>query len=1022
MAITNNKNESAPLGLLNAGAARLAGVLSILLAAASIAAIILYLLYLEQGQPALAAVAVLKIAFLAVVVVAGIQLIRQRSWAQRFLLIVWLAGLVGAVCTSAAVMLSGESPDWWPIDIAPLAILAPLIALEAIVALSLVAASTGQSRLRYATNVTIAVAAALALIVVVNMLSQDWYARKDVETLGRFSLSQRTKRILDTIDQPVRLTCVYTDTEDKAATADRRSRVMELLAEMREQNDQMEVQSISTDTGKAELVERLRDKLAVGAQKHDEVLKEFQASSEAIVEALTQQQQLWNRTAGQSYLDQWGLTAEVARLLGNGAQEIQKTSDKVSAGLAGAGLPDYEQLTSDVEGQLTTASETLKAVSDRMEQIAEIAPAVQANKAGALEAARRSVESVEAMADALGPDDEEPVDPAKTLEELCVAGEAASKQIQIAARTINEIAGRELSGLAQASQAWMAKSGGRKITMPGGVVLQERNTLTDVYRNATATVMQLKIEADAVRQAANVEHQAKVVRQLRGNVESIRKWLDDTQQEVRIAIETLSEVDAPTRELLKSSTGGSAFEQISGPVEKLLEAIKDLPDIEGGTLSDDVTQKNIVIVETESKTSVVDFESVWPLAVKPQGYMAPTGPDKRDFNGDSAISSEILTMTEDPFAQVLITYYKPDAPREMERMISGSINPDKLSKLTERLEEANFEVERWNLKDARPEPEQDRRQVLLVLPPVEVPPMSMSGREKPIPFGDEHLSKLRAVIDEGTPAIFLALWEPPRQMSFFGPAVSPPYLLGEYLEEDWGIEVLTDYLIVPAVADPDVPGKLRPDIIRMNYFPLSSFSDHVIGKNLQGQRMLWQQLAIVRQASPPESVQVDSLLTVTEAARNVWATRRLDELIMQFQTAEGSAISPAYEAGDLATPFDVAVVARRSEGEQKSPARIVVLGLAGGLRDSCLDQRVHVLGPDGSLSQSDPPSANADPVINSAYWLVGRDGYIARGPAQIKPIAGVPVWAMWFWQGVFILGLPLSVLVVGGVILLVRRI
>jgi hypothetical protein len=60
-------------------------------------------------------------------------------------------------------------------------------------------------------------------------------------------------------------------------------------------------------------------------------------------------------------------------------------------------------------------------------------------------------------------------------------------------------------------------------------------------------------------------------------------------------------------------------------------------------------------------------------------------------------------------------------------------------------------------------------------------------------------------------------------------------------------------------------------------------------------------------------------------------------------------------------------------------------------------------------------------VINSAYWLIGPEQYIAAGPARIKPVAMIEPNTMWVLRGAVVLGLPLLVLALGGLELLRRR-
>ena len=1024
MAMTGRGSLPERKGLLNVRASGLAGALSILLAVGSAGIIIYYLATAKDESAGLTAMAILKIVFLAIVAAAGVQLIRRRPSAQRFLLVVWLAGLIGIVATATAGMLWGR-PDWWPKGVSMVALLVPLAGLEILAVLALVWASTDGSRLRYATNVGLAIAAAIAVVLTANMASQTSYLRKDIESLGRFSLSERTKRILDATDQPTRLTCVYTSTKDKAQTADRRSRVMELLREMQEHNKAIEVRNITTDRQKAELVEELKEKASKAAAEHSKVLESFQEKAGALIQALALEQSKWEAVAGRSYLDQWGMAAEGARLLQMRGQDLQLVADKVNAELAGTGLPKYRQLVDDVKGVLTATFQTSNAITDKMAEMAEIPPAVSANRDSALASADASAKALQATLESLGQAGQATDDPGAVLDRFVASSDEAIKAIGKTAVTMRQIAGEKNEAAVNASQKWIARTGQQEVMLPiGPMMMQRRDTVPDLYEYASSNLTRLKLEAKAAHQAANIEHQGKAVDGLRNAVKAIGESLADTRSAAEKAIVALATVDEATDKIISQASNGKAFENISGPVGGLLDAANALPTLEIDTLADDITGDDIVIVESESKWEVVDFETVWPLKVQPTGMVTdPSATTKRTFNGDSSISSKILTITNSSFATVLITYYRPKIDPKMERMVPRSNIPhDKLTALSDRLRESNFEVDKWNLAEDKPAAEEGRPQIMLVLPPPEMPSMSMPNQPKLTPFGEEHITKLRQAIDEGTPAIFLAGFQPPRRAAMFGPMTSPPYLLGEYLATEWGIEVLTDHFVVTGIADQDQPGKLRVDMSRLTYFPLSSFSDHVIGRHLQGQRMLWQELAIVKATNEKiDGVVIKPLLTVTKSSRNTWATNRLEQLVAQFQTQEGNFISPDYTSGDLATPFEVAVVATREKREGSEPGRIVVMGMGPGLRDGFLNQRVGVLNPDQSLTLSDPPRANADVIINSAYWLVGLHRYIAKGPAKVKPIAIVEPTTLMAIQLACVLGLPAIVLAIGGMVLFMRR-
>jgi hypothetical protein len=175
-------------------------------------------------------------------------------------------------------------------------------------------------------------------------------------------------------------------------------------------------------------------------------------------------------------------------------------------------------------------------------------------------------------------------------------------------------------------------------------------------------------------------------------------------------------------------------------------------------------------------------------------------------------------------------------------------------------------------------------------------------------------------------------------------------------------------------------------------------------------------------AAPPAGVNIQPVLTIPAEWKSTWATRRIQELLAQFQNAEGSYIWPDYQAGDLPAPFDVAVAATRAEDKAKgvSPARIVVLCEGQSLMDGYLDREVAVRDAKGTISLTDAPKADADLLINSAYWLIGRQNLIASGPVQatMKEIPpGLKLGLVLLYCG----ALPAVVLGIGGLVLLKRK-
>ena len=267
------------------------------------------------------------------------------------------------------------------------------------------------------------------------------------------------------------------------------------------------------------------------------------------------------------------------------------------------------------------------------------------------------------------------------------------------------------------------------------------------------------------------------------------------------------------------------------------------------------------------------------------------------------------------------------------------------------------------------------------------------------------------------------------------PPVRMRYGWGKYLSDDWGIDVLTDYLVVPAVVDENDPDSFKVSITRFSHLQLSAFSEHPIALPLRAQRLLWTGLCPIR-TKPlcPEYVSVTPLLSIPAAWRDTWATRNLPKLLAQFQSGEGSRIRPDYTAGDIPAPFDVAVAATRGQAQQATSApattqattkptrhaRIVVLGLSTALSDDYINRQVEVFDARGTLTLTDPPKANADIVVNSLYWLTDKPGYIAAGPSGTQFVI-IDGRTRAILSAMFVLVLPIAVLVCGGIVMMARK-
>lgn len=981
------------------------------------------------------------------------QVERGKTRAILYLLGYWVFSALVNLTAFVAGLLWGT--DWSPLGSSMFYGVVPGLGVAIVITVLLVLSSVARSRLRYASYVTVSVAAALGLAIVFNMIAQTEYYRRDVETLGRYGLSERTRVILQTLKSPVRLTCVYTSTDENTLASDYRPAVLELLEEMYQANPRVEFANAATDSAKVRVVARLRGQLGTQVEQHAGFLNAFHQRTEPLMKAIQAEREMWKTLGEDSYLGMWGLPAEVVGVLGKTSQEIDQLRSKIAHQMAASALPDFAGIVDEMIRPLSGDRDTLNARALELEKIAKVPPAASSGKAAALEAMEQCAQAVEVMTRTAGAS-AQAADQSEALVKFIVAARNAIQKTLAAAKALENIAGSANSETVRESR-WY------QLTVPYGAFEVRTDLAAFLEKYVAKSLQDVSQELEGIKKVAKPEYYGQGIKRMQAVAGEINEVVVQVKSAAAKAVEALTAVDESSKRILELAAKKCAFKDVLEVLRSLVSDAQKLPPLESNTLTRDIVSDNIVIVEAGGKAEVVRFDEVWPL--KSRGPGAPEGvegKEQRIFNGDSAISSKILAMTSEPFATVLLTYFAP-AEEAAAVLPRAEISVDELAALRRRLEEANFEVRDWNLSEGMPVENSegrpaassrsagpDRPVVMLVLPPppaVPMPPRAPAGWKS---FSQEHLAKVRQAIESGTPAIFLAQFQPPRQFRMDMPPLQFPYGYGEYLAKEWGIDVKTDYLVVPAVPDEVLPGRYKVDGQRFSYLPLSAFSDHPIGRPLQAHRVLWTWLSPIEKAESVRGVTVRPLLTVPANWRSTWATNRLKELVGQFQTGEGGYIWPDYPAGDVAAPFDVAVAAERS-GEGSAPrkvaagspapaakepatsqaasasapsgrpARIVVMTLGAGLVDGYLDQQVRQLDSKGTLSLADPPRANADVVVNSVYWLIGRERYIAAGPAQVKPVELISPQALAWIRGLCLTGLPLAVAAIGGVVMLVRR-
>ena len=1028
--------------------ARPAATVSMAFCAANVAFLVAYMLTKRDQPVGVTAYHLLWVGLFLLAGLAGLELLRGRVWAQKVLLAFWAMIASIAVLMGLAAILWGTPKPWRILfDFHPAWLVVPELAIGVAGAALLVLTSRQDSRLRYATIVTVSIAAAATVAILANLITHDAPFYKNFEALGRYGLSERTKALVKSLDQPLRLTCVYTSMDERKLGSDYRPQVLELLEEMRQYNDKVEVFNATNDAKKIQVVGSLKKKRSGRTTQHRQLLDEFEKDcdkSSGLLDALQAASEKWGQLAQHrdTYLSVWPVPTEVSAVCQVAMKKLAELKKKLKVELK-SDLPDYAKLVGNVKDPIKELCDNLKERAEELGKLGAIPEAVAKNRPKAEKALQDSLQALQAVTEVLGqPGSPDPAKPGDVLRKFIEAAKRAAAKYREAADVFADLAGED-------SRDLLAQSDYYNIAIDRGL-FRMREDLPGLFRGFLANALDgprngMVVTAELHLEKANEEGQKDLIKQFRGRLAGMAQNASQFDGLAKRAIKALGEVDAETKKTLAAAKDGKIFDELTKPFQKLLAKADKLPELKEEDLSHEISQDNIVLVEMGDKTEVVSFDDLWPLKVAMPGAGSD---DKRVFNGDGAIGSKLLSMTRKPFAKVWLTYYEEAPGPQGQRSPFQGMTPQAVQALRKRIEQANFEVDEWNVGQDKPELFEDEEEpqgaesrpageggpgrasrplkVLLMLPPPPGvnPQMRMMMRQMGGGFTEEHARRVREAVNAGIPAAFLAHYQSGATPSPFGPVpVEQKYGFEEMLRDDWGIEVQTKYRLVAGVPDETEAGRFRIDPVSFGYLPLSSFTDQEIGTPLRAQRMLWLNVCPVKKVREINSVAVEPVLELTADRRDVWATDRASSLAAQIQGQDQGFVrlgpGDVQAEADLSIPLVLA--AKRTDDKDRpgvKASRIVVLGTGMSFIDGYLDEPVPVL--DRGIRFADPPRANADLVINSLYWLIGRQEYIAAGPAHIRPV-DVSSNQKTALGVVCVLVLPAVVLAIGGLVMLVRR-
>lgn len=1058
---TMTKGHAGPteaLKPLDAVRSRVAAIVSLALTAVLLVGVIAAMISLasDDAGASLTAVLVIKIIFLSALAGVAVMLLVGQTWAQQVLLGVWLlVAAYSAIMLLAYVLWKGP-PAWWK-EIADgwvlVTILAPLLVASGAASVVLLMATTDKSRARYASMVAVSMVVGVTVVVGINMVFQlpssdggfGW--RKDIESLGKYGITDRTTRIVDPLEG-VRLTCVYLPDPDKAgddpeAANPHHDEVWEYLVGLKKamarQDKTIEIADVAAPLDQAKLLARLRKRHRDAQRAHTALIeKDFLPNSAKMVADLRDAEKRWGEMPDDAFLTQFGLSAGVAESFRSSANRVEEIAKAIRAAEGDmSALPDYADLTKQLNEALEVTSKNMEAIIKIVKSVRGIPEPVAKSRKGVDEALSKAGKAMDAMMKTLAGVTEGTVKPdqaAGVLQAFAKAAPLAAEELRLAADALRLAGGKDNSAVIRESAYF---SMAMLVPLPDGSTATAREDLVTNIEQIMAPRLD-----ELVRAAGEIVKQLQPEAQLenlKGVASIAGHW---SKQFARIrtraaeALDGLAKPDKDTAAAFKQAEDGTLFKGLVEPVKSLLETAKSLPDVEGVALPSVVTDRNIVIVEVGDKTEVATFDEVFPRQLRLSDRNPGQAGGDRAFNGDSAIASKMLKMGRGPFGTVVIAFFDPP-PQMMGRnrpmpRAPLPLPPTALGELTKAMEAGNYKVEQWNLAnpESRPKLDPDEKKVLLVLPPPPASPFgAMMGMPSPT-FGPEQMALITGEIDAGTPAVFLSTYLPTRLASMgFGAApmpIPPNTEIHTYLEKTWGVKIVRDARVIVGNPDDSRPGYYKINVEAFTYLPISTFSDHPIGEPLQGQRVFWLDACPIEPAGETrDDIEIEPLLTVTSNLTNVWATRvEISQLVEAIRAGRGL-IRPAFggEEGDLRVPMDLAVVATRKADEEsgRPGGRIVVMSVGASMQDWYVTRPIGVSDGKGGFSFEEPPAINTTLVVNSLYWLTDRGEYIAAGPGSNKTIGMIGEETEVALKVVSLAGFPLGVLIIGAVVMFFRR-
>jgi hypothetical protein len=869
-------------------------------------------------------------------------------------------------------------------------------------------------------NVAISIFAAAALLVAVNWIGSVKSVREDLADRGAYGLSDRTKSVLASCDEDIRVWTIYPEDPEEPKQQEYIDRLNDYCDELDRFSDKVKISHIATDSQRERLVSEIRETFGGEATGHQEALERFESLRASLEVELSQRlNEARALLENESWLADFPIFTEIARLFGEDVETLKSSAEEIKQLTPQGGIPRYADATQAAGELLEKIRNNVTAVQERMSRLAALAEETSRPDSTYIAMLREVGQEPEALVQSLratigDADEAEPSDISAALKAFADRSVEVSKALDAIVRKVDQFASKFPT--VQEHRNWAARvaMGPLTMRMDVGSVLDQSGKTLEETRLVILGVIDNKDPAELRQALAAVR---KDLRVLEGNASSCRQLL------VELA-DRLAAVDEASNNMLELARQGQLFGDLAAKIGDLKKQFDELPELKLGSVADELREDNVVIIQATDRLRVIGFSEMF---VPIESVRGPGEEIGRTFNGDSAMASAILALTQEkPFATVVLTAFEPPPPQQRQQFMPPpppSVIPlDSLTELRQRLEGANFKVIDWNMAvtpDAPPADEGTERIFILLPPPPPAPPNPFGGQQPQNQmFGEAQRQKIRDLLNENARMVFLASWEVRQGGGFMGAQpITPPYGYGPLLQQDWGIVVENGNRLV--WVEPD---RKNPDTFSLNqrnffYLPITGFTRHPVAEPLLGARFLVADACTITLVdSPPEGVQHEPIVTVPQREQYISADlSALIDIINQIrQPSADGRLHGDFPHG----PFDLCVAAERKQGEEMK-GRIIVSGFGGSLRDGYITSPVPV--GDAALRFDPAPTENIDLMNNALYWLSGKSDLIASGPTPLPRIRPIPdneltairvvVWAV----------LPLIVFVPGVVLWFIRR-